>query len=106
MLELGMEEVTTDGLSWLRERAQPCSLSLVALLAFLLGMISAGAPAKAQIVAPAGRTLFNEGVLVRSLIRLDTFEESQNGERLRRLRNTYGISYWFDPSYNCNVWRF
>jgi hypothetical protein len=36
-------------------------------------------------VAPAGRTLFNEGVLVRSLLRLDTFDESRDGEELERL---------------------
>ena len=75
----------------------------VARLAILLGMISAisaisgGAPAKAQIVAPAGRTLFNEGVLVRSLIRLDTFETSQSGEEFRRLRNIYALVWGARP---------
>ncbi len=47
-------------------------------LTVLLALIS-GPLAQAQIVAPAGRTLFNEGVLIRSLLRLDAFDDPDGG---------------------------
>jgi hypothetical protein len=65
--------------------------------AFLLAVIAAGSPAYAQIVAPAGRTLFNEGLLIRTLVRLDTFEESQGGGALRRLGSTCALLWGARP---------
>jgi hypothetical protein len=53
--------------------------------------------AAAQIVAPAGRTLFNEGVLVRSVFRLETFEASTDESRRRRLANTYALVWGARP---------
>lgn len=71
--------------------------SLVVLLVFLLIVISVSSPTDAQVVAPAGRTMFNEGVLVRTLLRLDTFETSRSGEDLRRLRNVYALVWGVRP---------
>ncbi len=53
--------------------------------------------AEAQIVAPAGRTLFNEGVLVRSVVRFDAFEEQPGEGELRRLRNIYALVWGARP---------
>lgn len=92
MIGYAMERGTTNGLRSSRFPA--------ARLARLLGVISAiaaGVPAQAQIVGPAGRTLFNEGLMVRSLVRLDTFETSQSGEELRRLRNIYALVWGVRP---------
>ena len=80
-----------------RTSSRSASLPSVARLALLLGVISPASPAEAQIVAPAGRSLFNEGVLVRTLIRLDTFEESESGDELRRLRNIYALVWGARP---------
>lgn len=71
-----------------------CQISIAALL--FLAMISASAAA-AQIVAPAGRTLFNEGLLVRSVFRWETLEASADGSELRRLRNTYALVWGARP---------
>jgi len=53
--------------------------------------------AEAQIVAPAGRTLFNEGVLVRSVVRFDAFEEQSGEGELRRLSNVYELVWGARP---------
>jgi len=69
----------------------------VRLVVVLVAVLAVAAPALAQIVAPAGRTLFNEGVLVRSLLRYDSFEESPSGDELRRLRNIYAVVWGARP---------
>jgi len=53
-------------------------VSLAALVALL------AAPAPAQIVAPAGRTLFNRGLLVRTLLRVDELSGGGPGAVERR----------------------
>ena len=55
-------------------------LATLWLLAALLASVPA---ARAQIVAPGGRTLFNRAVMLRTVVRLDTFDEAQPGHRLR-----------------------
>ena len=60
-------------------------ITLVAALLCLPGT------AQAQIVAPAGRTLFNHGMMVRSVIRIDNFSEPVPGLRLRRITNPYAF---------------
>ncbi len=76
---------------------QPAWRSPVLLLALLLIVISVSSPTDAQVVAPAGRTMFNEGVLVRTLLRLNTFETSRSGEDFRRLRNIYALVWGVRP---------
>lgn len=68
-------------------------------------MISAGlltlaavVPARAQIVAPAGRTLFNRGVMLRSFVRLDNFHESAPGVQVRRVVNPYALIWGAAPN--------
>ena len=57
----------------------------------MLGAALLGAPAQAQIVAPAGRTLFNHGVMVRTFVRFDNFSEGAPGLRVRRIVNPYMV---------------
>ncbi len=64
----------------------------------LLALTLAVGPSAAQIVAPAGRTLFNEGVLVRSILRYDTFDEPAPGQELERLRNVWAVVWGARPS--------
>lgn len=47
--------------------------------------------AQAQIVAPAGRTLFNHGIMVRSVVRFDNFSTGVPGLRIRRMTNPYAL---------------
>ena len=75
------------------ERTAVCK-RIVLLLA---GVILATDPARAQIVAPAGRTLFNRGVMVRSFVRLDSFDEVQPGLDVRRLVNPYAVVWGAAP---------
>ncbi len=64
---------------------------------FLAGVILAIQPARAQIVAPAGRTLFNRGVMVRSLVRLDNFDEGVPGLSVRRVVNPNAVVWGAAP---------
>ena len=66
------------------------ALSLVALLA-------AATPAAAQIVAPAGRTLFNEAVLVRSFVRFDAFDEAEKSGDVERWSNVWALVWGAYP---------
>ncbi len=61
------------------------------------------APMAAQIVAPAGRTLFNEGLLVRSLLRYDTFDEAASGQEIDRLRNVWAVVWGARPRLSLSV---
>lgn len=63
----------------------------------ILLVVASGPPARAQIVAPAGRTLFNEGVLVRSFLRLDTFEGAGSGEDPTVLRSVNAVVWGARP---------
>ncbi len=53
--------------------------------------------AEAQIVAPAGRTLFNRGVMIRSLVRLDNFDEGVSGLHVRRIVNPTAVIWGAAP---------
>lgn len=57
----------------------------------------------AQIVAPAGRTLFNHGMMVRSVIRIDNFSEPVPGLRLRRITNSYAFIWGAHTNWNVSV---
>ena len=52
--------------------------------------------ANAQIVAPAGRTLFDRAVMVRSCVRMDSFSKvprvGQRGASIKRFRNSTFLS--------------
>ncbi len=69
----------------------------LAALLLLAMVLSAAAGSKAQIVAPSGRTLFNEGLLVRSVLRLDTFEEPSGGGQLTTLRSVNALVWGVRP---------
>lgn len=53
--------------------------------------------ANAQIVAPGGRTLFNRGVMLRSVLRYDAFEETRAGEDLERWRSINAVVWGAYP---------
>ena len=53
--------------------------------------------ANAQIVAPAGRTLFNRAVMVRSFVRVDSFSKGPAGEGRRRIVNPYALVWGAYP---------
>ncbi len=72
-------------------------LRLAVALATALAAALSATPLPAQIVAPAGRTLFNEGVLVRSILRYDTFDEPAPGQELERLRNVWAVVWGARP---------
>ncbi len=56
--------------------------------------------AEAQIVAPAGRTLFNRTVMIRSFVRIDNFAEGVPGQRVRGITNPYAIVWGAYPNLN------
>ena len=70
--------------------------SLVTLLS-VGALFCHGQLARAQIVAPAGRTLFNQGVMLRSFVRLDNFDESAPGLQVRRFTNPYALVWGTYP---------
>ena len=83
----------------LEERHRPdacssrrCRICLGALLALLI------VPAQAQIVAPAGRTLFNRGVLVRSLLRVDELSGGGSGAPERRWAHSTAVVWGARPN--------
>jgi hypothetical protein len=57
-------------------------------------------PAKgwAQIVAPAGRTLFNRTVMIRSFVRIDNFDQDAPGHHVRRFINPYSVVWGAYPN--------
>jgi hypothetical protein len=55
---------------------------------------------QAQIVAPAGRTLFNRTVMVRSFVRIDNFDKPAPGQRVRRFVNPYAVVWGAYPNLN------
>ncbi len=58
------------------------------------------AAARAQIVAPAGRTLFNRTVMIRSFLRIDNFAEGIPGLRVRIITNPYAVVWGAYPNLN------
>lgn len=58
----------------------------------------AGLPA--QIVAPAGRTTFNQTMMVRSFVRVDFFEPAASGQHVRRFINPYAVVWGAYPNLN------
>jgi len=56
--------------------------------------------AHAQIVAPAGRTLFNRTVMIRSFVRIDNFAEGVPGLRVRAITNPYAVVWGAYPNLN------
>ncbi|MFQ5927227.1 MAG: hypothetical protein ACE5MH_07310 [Terriglobia bacterium] len=56
--------------------------------------------ARAQVVAPGGRTLFNRAVMIRSFVRIDNFAEGVAGLRVRRIVNPYAVVWGAYPHLN------
>lgn len=67
-------------------------------LALAAAVVGLPAPASAQIVAPAGRTLFNRAVMVRSFVRIDNFAEGVPGQRVRQVINPYAVVWGAYPN--------
>lgn len=63
-----------------------------------LGLVTAAPPAHSQIVAPAGRTLFNRGVLVRSLVRMDELSGGPPGAPDRRWIHSTAVVWGVRPN--------
>ncbi len=76
------------------------TLAGIILVAALLCLPGA---AQAQIVAPAGRTLFNHGMMVRSFVRIDNFSEPVPGLRLRRITNPYAFIWGAHTNWSVSV---
>ena len=73
------------------------TLAKITLLAALLGL---PATARGQIVAPAGRTLFNRTVMIRSFVRIDNFDGDVPGHHVRRFTNPYALVWGAYPNLN------
>ncbi len=69
----------------------------MALIGMLLSLPFA---VQAQIIASAGRTLFNRNVMVRSFVRIDNFEAPAPGQRVRRFVNPYAVVWGAYPNLN------
>ncbi len=70
------------------------TLTRIALLGCWLFLCPTAQP---QIVASAGRTLFNRAVMFRSFVRIDNFDEGVPGLRLRRTTNPYAVVWGAYP---------
>lgn len=66
------------------------------LLLALWTVVEAGA----QIVAPGGRTLFNRGVMVRSVVRLDQLSTAEPGARSRRFVANNAVVWGAAPHFS------
>lgn len=96
-MDLGYEH-TTGGIPLVRTGpTMGRTLAKITLLAALLGL---PATARGQIVAPAGRTLFNRTVMIRSFVRIDNFDEDASGQRVRRFSNPYAVVWGAYPNLN------
>ncbi len=72
----------------------------VAAIALFVALLYLPAKAKAQIVAPAGRTLFNRTVMIRSFMRIDNFDEDLPGHHVRQFINPYALVWGAYPNLN------
>ncbi|MCI0624435.1 MAG: hypothetical protein L0387_22780 [Acidobacteria bacterium] len=72
----------------------------LAALTLLLAWPCLPQTSEAQIVAPAGRTLFNRTVLIRTFVRVDNFAEGVPGLRVRAITNPYAIVWGAYPNLN------
>ncbi|MCZ6905474.1 MAG: hypothetical protein O7F56_07400, partial [Acidobacteria bacterium] len=57
----------------------------------------------AQIVAPGGRTVFNQAVMLRSFLRLENFSVPGPQARSRAFVNPYAVVWGFRPDWNLTV---
>lgn len=64
------------------------------------GLLCLPFAAQAQIIAPAGRTVFNRTVMLRSFLRIDNFNEPLAGQRVRRFVNPYAVVWGAYPNLN------
>lgn len=87
-------QATVPSLGW---GAGPPLRSRMPVAVLLFVAMTSASVATAQIVAPSGRTLFNEGVLVRSVLRWETLEAPTDESELRRLSNTYALVWGARP---------
>lgn len=57
-------------------------------------------PARAQIVAASGRTLFNRNIMIRSFVRIDNFSGPLLGRHARVFTNPYAVVWGAYPHLN------
>lgn len=60
-------------------------------------VVAVASQAPAQIVAPAGRTLFNEGLLARALVRFDAYEGRGKAADRRQLTSSLALVWGARP---------
>lgn len=75
----------------------------LALFAAVLVFVVNATPARAQIVAPGGRTLFNRSVMLRSFLRLENFSVPEPQARRRAFVNPYAVVWGFLPDWNLTL---
>jgi hypothetical protein len=72
----------------------------VAQISLLAALLCLPATVRGQIVAPAGRTLFNRTVMIRSFVRNDNFDEDIPGHHVRQYVNPYAVVWGAYPNLN------
>jgi hypothetical protein len=72
----------------------------LAAISVLVALLFLASVVRAQIVAPAGRTLFNRVVMIRSFVRIDNFAEGVPRLRVRAITNPYAIVWGAYPNLN------
>ena len=70
----------------------------IVALSLIFLIFACSVPARAQIVAPAGRTLFNHGVMFRSFVRINYFDENAPGLQVRGIVNPYALIWGAYPN--------
>ncbi len=81
-------------------RARRAIARTVAAIALFAALLYLPAKGKAQIVAPAGRTLFNRTVMIRTFVRIDNFDEDVPGHHVRQFINPYAVVWGAYPNLN------
>ena len=74
-----------------------------AILSAFLIIAATAVPARSQIVAPGGRTLFNRAVMLRSFLRLENFSVPEPKARRRAFVNPYAAVWGFLPEWNLTL---
>ncbi len=78
--------------------SSPARWLLMAGLASLVAL-----PLAAQIIAPAGRTLFNRGLMVRNVLRYDAFAADPAGGDVERWRNVSAVVWGARPHFSVSA---
>jgi hypothetical protein len=69
-------------------------------MSLLAALLRLPTTVRGQIVAPAGRTLFNRTVMIRTFVRIDNFDEDVPGHHVRQFVNPYAVVWGAYPNLN------